>query len=111
MKLSLYTGVKDGLFYDFHVEAMLRHHLPLADQIVVNEGFSTDGTFEAISQIDSKIQIGPIPMPGTGSSRIRRDSFAPVTGASCSTVMSSYPNGSSRGCGRFSKQPTSPSCP
>ena len=57
MRISLYTGVKDGLFYDFHVEAMLRHHLPLADQIVVNEGFSTDGTFEAISRIDSKIQI------------------------------------------------------
>ena len=26
MKLSIYTFVKDGLFYDFHVEAMLRHH-------------------------------------------------------------------------------------
>lgn len=57
MKLSIYTGVKDGLFYDFHVEAMLRHHLPLADEIVVNEGFSTDGTYEAISRIDPKIQV------------------------------------------------------
>src|SRR5262245_27039248 len=26
MKLSLYTFVKDGIYYDFHVEAMLRHH-------------------------------------------------------------------------------------
>jgi len=57
MKLSLYTGVKDGLFYDFHVEAMLRHHVPFVDEIIVNEGFSTDGTFEAISRIDPKIQV------------------------------------------------------
>jgi glycosyltransferase involved in cell wall biosynthesis len=57
MKLSIYTGVKDGIFYDFHVEAMLRHHLPLADEIVVNEGFSTDGTYEAISKIDPKIKV------------------------------------------------------
>ncbi len=57
MKLSIYTGVKDGLFYDFHVEAMLRHHLPLADEIVVNEGFSTDGTFETITGIDPKIRV------------------------------------------------------
>jgi glycosyltransferase involved in cell wall biosynthesis len=57
MRLSIYTGVKNGLFYDFHVEAMLRQHLPLADEIIVNEGFSTDGTFEAISRIDSKIKV------------------------------------------------------
>jgi glycosyltransferase involved in cell wall biosynthesis len=57
MKLSVYTFVKDGLFYDFHVAAMLRHHLPLADEIVVNEGYSTDGTFEAIRNIDPKIQV------------------------------------------------------
>jgi glycosyltransferase involved in cell wall biosynthesis len=57
MKISIYTGVKDGLFYDFHVEAMLRHHLPLADEIVVNEGFSTDGTYEAITAIDPKIVV------------------------------------------------------
>jgi glycosyltransferase involved in cell wall biosynthesis len=57
MKLSVYTGVKDGLFYDFHVEAMLRHHLPLADEIIVNEGYSTDGTFEAISTIDPRIRV------------------------------------------------------
>src|SRR5262245_43112500 len=57
MKLSIYTGVRDGLFYDFHVEAMLRHHVPLADEIVVNEGYSSDGTFEAISDIDPKIKV------------------------------------------------------
>ena len=57
MKLSIYTFVKDGLFYDFHVVAMLKHHLPLADEIVVNEGYSTDGTFEAISTLDPKIAV------------------------------------------------------
>jgi len=36
---------------------MLRHHLPLADEIVVNEGYSTDGTFDAIRSIDPKIKI------------------------------------------------------
>jgi hypothetical protein len=36
---------------------MLRHHLPLADEIVVNEGFSTDGTFEAIRDLDPKIRV------------------------------------------------------
>jgi glycosyltransferase involved in cell wall biosynthesis len=57
MKLSLYTFVKDGLYYDFHVVAMLRHHLPLADEIIVNEGYSTDGTYEAINNLDPKIRI------------------------------------------------------
>jgi glycosyltransferase involved in cell wall biosynthesis len=57
LKLSLYTGVKDGLFYDFHVVAMLRHHVPYVDEIVVNEGYSNDGTFEAITAIDPKIRV------------------------------------------------------
>jgi glycosyltransferase involved in cell wall biosynthesis len=57
MKLSLYTFVRNGLFYDFHVEAMLRHHVPHVDEIIVNEGYSDDGTFEAISNIDPKIQV------------------------------------------------------
>ena len=57
MRLSLYTFVRNGLYFDFHVEAMLRHHLPLADEIVVDEGFSTDGTYEAICGIDPKIRI------------------------------------------------------
>jgi hypothetical protein len=55
--ISLYTCVKDALYWDLHAEAMLRHHLPLADEIIVNEGYSTDGTFERISQIDPKIKI------------------------------------------------------
>ena len=36
---------------------MLKHHLPLADEIVVNEGYSTDGTYEAIKDLDPKIKI------------------------------------------------------
>jgi glycosyltransferase involved in cell wall biosynthesis len=57
MKLSVYTFVKNGLYYDFHVVAMLRHHLALADEIIVSEGRSTDGTFEAISGISPKVRV------------------------------------------------------
>jgi hypothetical protein len=57
MKLSLYTFVKDGLYYDFHVVDMLKHHLPLADEIIVNEGYSSDKTYEAIEGLDPKIKI------------------------------------------------------
>lgn len=57
MKISLYTAVKDGIVNDLHVEAMLRHHLPLADEIIVNEGFSKDDTYNRIKKIDSKIKI------------------------------------------------------
>jgi glycosyltransferase involved in cell wall biosynthesis len=57
MKLSIYTGVRDGLYYDFHVVEMLKHHLPLADEIVVNEGYSDDGTYEAIKDLDPKIKV------------------------------------------------------
>jgi glycosyltransferase involved in cell wall biosynthesis len=57
MKISIYTFVKDGLYYDFHLVAMLRHHLPLADEIVVSEGYSSDGTYEAIKNLDPKIKV------------------------------------------------------
>ncbi len=57
MRLSLYTCVKDGLFNDYHVVEMLKHHLPLADEIIVHDGLSSDGTFEKISQIDPKIKV------------------------------------------------------
>lgn len=57
MKLSIYTFVKNGLRQDYHVVEMLRHHLPLADEIVVHEGMSSDGTYEAIRNIDEKIKI------------------------------------------------------
>jgi glycosyltransferase involved in cell wall biosynthesis len=36
---------------------MLRHHLPLFDEIIVNDGMSTDGTYEAITKIDPKIRV------------------------------------------------------
>jgi hypothetical protein len=57
MLLSIYTAVRNGLYYDFHIVEMLRHHLPLADEIVVHEGYSDDGTYEAIANIDPKIRI------------------------------------------------------
>ena len=33
MKISVYTSVRNGLYFDFHIAQMLRHHLPLADEI------------------------------------------------------------------------------
>lgn len=57
MKLSLYTAIKNGISNDLHAEAMLRHHLPLADEIVVNEGYSSDATYDRIRQIDPKIKV------------------------------------------------------
>lgn len=57
MKISVYTSVRNGIFFDFHVVQMLRHHLALADEIVVNEGYSDDGTYERIKDIDPKIRI------------------------------------------------------
>src|SRR5947209_5141176 len=57
MLLSVYTYVKDGLFNDLHVLDMLKHHLPLADEIVVNEGYSSDGTYEKIINLDPKIRV------------------------------------------------------
>lgn len=49
--------MKDCRRQDYPFLAMLRHHLPLADEIIVNEGHSTDGTFEAIRDLDPKIRI------------------------------------------------------
>lgn len=57
MKLSIYTAMKDGIANDYHIEAMLRHHLDLADEIVVNEGFSSDATYDRIRNISPKIKI------------------------------------------------------
>jgi hypothetical protein len=57
MKLSIYTYLRNGLFLDFHAVQMLKQHLPLADEIIVNEGFSDDGTYEAIKDLDPKIHI------------------------------------------------------
>jgi hypothetical protein len=42
---------------DYPFIEMLRHHLPLADEIIVNEGYSTDGTFDMIRDLDPKIKI------------------------------------------------------
>jgi len=57
VRLSLYTFVRNGLYLDFHVVPMLKHHLALADEIVVLEGHSTDGTYEAIHDLDPRIQV------------------------------------------------------
>lgn len=57
MKISIYTFVKDGIKFDFHIVDMLRHHLDFADEIIVNEGFSRDKTYDKIKNIDPKIKI------------------------------------------------------
>lgn len=57
MLLSIYTYVKNSLDLDYHIVDMLKHHLPLADEIIVNEGYSTDGTHELISNIHPKIKV------------------------------------------------------
>lgn len=57
MKISVYTFVRDGLYYDFHVVEMLKHHIPFADEIIVNEGYSSDKTYERIKDIHPKIKI------------------------------------------------------
>jgi glycosyltransferase involved in cell wall biosynthesis len=57
MKISIYTFVQNGLYYDFHVVAMLKHHIPLVDEIIVNEGYSKDGTYEAICNLDPKVKV------------------------------------------------------
>lgn len=57
MKLALYTALRNGFRNDYPFLAMLRHHLPLVDEIVVNEGYSTDGSYEAIRDLDPKIRI------------------------------------------------------
>ena len=70
LKLSLYTCVKDGLYYDYHVVDMLKHHLPLADEIIVNEGFSKDGSYEAIKDIDPKIKSSSLRMGPFGCQQV-----------------------------------------
>lgn len=57
MRLSIYTFVKDALYFDYHLLDMLRHHLPLADEIVVSEGYSSDRTYEAIRDFDPKVIV------------------------------------------------------
>jgi glycosyltransferase involved in cell wall biosynthesis len=57
LKLSIYTFAKDALYFDYHLIDMLKHHLLFADEIVVAEGYSSDGTYEAIKNLDSRIRV------------------------------------------------------
>jgi glycosyltransferase involved in cell wall biosynthesis len=72
MKLSLYTCVKNGLFYDYHVVDMIKHHLPLFDEIIIYDGNSTDGTAEVLRDIDSKVKL----FSGDWGSPTHQDWFA-----------------------------------
>jgi glycosyltransferase involved in cell wall biosynthesis len=53
----MYTSVRNGIYFDFHIVEMLRHHVDLFDEIVVNEGYSTDNTYERIKDLSPKIRI------------------------------------------------------
>jgi glycosyltransferase involved in cell wall biosynthesis len=57
MKLSIYMALRDGIRHDYPYLESIRHHLPLADEIIVNEGYSTDGTYETLVNLDPKIKI------------------------------------------------------
>ena len=57
MKLSLYTAMRDCRSLDYPYLEMLRHHLPLADEIIVHDGYSKDGTYESIAGLDPKIKV------------------------------------------------------
>jgi glycosyltransferase involved in cell wall biosynthesis len=57
MRISIYTFVKDGIYFDYHIVQMLKQHLPLADEIIVNEGYSSDETYEKITNLDPKVKI------------------------------------------------------
>jgi len=57
MKISLHTVAKDAIRLDYHLVEMLKHHARFVDEIIVMEGFSSDGTFEAIQSISDKIKI------------------------------------------------------
>ena len=87
MKLSIYTFVKDGLFYDFHVVEMLKHHLDFADEIIVNEGFSNDKTYKKIKDIHPKIKIfrnnWDSPDPTTWHKKFKNQTLKYCTGDWC----------------------------
>ena len=101
MKLSLYTFVRNGLRYDFHVVEMLKHHLPLVDELIVNEGYRpmapSNGSRTSIRRSTCFGASGASrrAWSGIASSRTRRASAARVTGVYTSTAMSSFPSGSS----------------
>jgi len=56
-KISLYTCVRNGIYFDYHVVEMVKHHLPLVDEIIVFDGNSTDGTREALEHIHPKVKV------------------------------------------------------
>jgi hypothetical protein len=57
MKIALYTAMRNCRRLDYPYEEMLRHHLPLVDEIVVNDGWSNDGSYEVIARLDPRIRV------------------------------------------------------
>jgi glycosyltransferase involved in cell wall biosynthesis len=57
MKISVYTAIRNATILDFPIAEVLRHHLPLADEFVVLEGYSDDNTFDIVSAVDPKVRV------------------------------------------------------
>lgn len=58
MKISIYTLAKDAIRLDFHLKAMLAHHLQYADEIIVIECNSKDKTYQTITSFNNpKIRV------------------------------------------------------
>ena len=58
VKVSGFTIVRNAIKLDFPVVASIRSILPICDEVVVNVGYSEDGTLELVRSIDDhKIRI------------------------------------------------------
>ncbi|RFM30458.1 glycosyltransferase [Deminuibacter soli] len=58
MKISGFSYVRNGLYYDYPFQEAIRSVLPVCDEFVVAVGDSTDGTREAVQALDpQKIKI------------------------------------------------------
>lgn len=58
MKISGMTIVKNAIQYGYPIVEAVRSILPICDEFIINEGYSDDGTYELIQQInDPKVRI------------------------------------------------------
>ena len=50
MKISGYTFVKNGIWFDYHVKHSIAHNARLFDEFIIVYSDSDDGTYEAIDE-------------------------------------------------------------
>ena len=55
--ISFFTLTTNALKWQFPVEECIRSVLPYADEIVIVDGGSTDGTIEALEKISKKVRV------------------------------------------------------